>query len=317
MTATERTNQVYKLSDLHVDIAQDATGQTVTPSYSIGSNATRVQLNSLLGKGVVLHRRGEATCQNCGDVLRLPLAKSAKTGHCYSCFTTLASCDLCIVSPDRCHFHRGTCRDPQWGESFCMQPHIVYLAVTSGPKVGITRAPRLWRRWVDQGAEQALAIVHAPTRRSAGVVEAYLRRYVNDRTDWKRLVRGDRTRVDLPRLCQQLRGHLASFEVLSDGGFTAQVSAEEISQLRWCDEAPVIDIQHPIASYSPAKRIHAEHQTTPVKDNLCGVLGHFLLLSNGVFDISEHRGMPVDIEIVPPFVAAELVQDQQGSLFDI
>ena len=51
----------------------------------------------------------------------------------------LHAVDLCIVKPQLCHYHKGICREPQWGEQNCMQPHIVYLANSSGVKVGITK----------------------------------------------------------------------------------------------------------------------------------------------------------------------------------
>jgi hypothetical protein len=52
-----------------------------------------------------------------------------------------------------------------------MQPHYVYLANSSGLKVGLTRASQIPTRWLDQGAAQALLCVRVPTRRQAGLVE--------------------------------------------------------------------------------------------------------------------------------------------------
>lgn len=57
----------------------------------------------------------------------------------------------------RCHYDAGTCREPSWGEQFCMTDHIVYLSNSSGVKVGITRATQLPTRWIDQGARQGIA----------------------------------------------------------------------------------------------------------------------------------------------------------------
>ena len=60
----------------------------------------------------------------------------------------LARCDLCILRPELCHYHKGTCREPSWGENNCLSPHIVYLANTSGVKVGITRETQIPTRWM-------------------------------------------------------------------------------------------------------------------------------------------------------------------------
>ncbi len=118
---------------------------------------------------------------HCGASTR----KSYGDGYCYPCFKTLARCDLCVVSPDRCHYAAGTCREPAWGEAFCMQPHVVYLANSAGAKVGITKPENLPGRWLDQGATQAVVIMRTHSRHQAGCVEAALARHVSDRTDWR------------------------------------------------------------------------------------------------------------------------------------
>jgi len=69
-----------------------------------------------------------------------------------------------------------------------MQPHYVYLANTTGVKVGITRARQLPGRWLDQGAVQALPVFRVPSRYQAGVREVALKQYVTDRTDWRRML---------------------------------------------------------------------------------------------------------------------------------
>ena len=49
-----------------------------------------------------------------------------------------------------------------------MIDHIVYLANTSGLKVGITRGSQVPTRWMDQGATQALPIFRVDTRMHSG-----------------------------------------------------------------------------------------------------------------------------------------------------
>ena len=65
-----------------------------------------IELNGHLGGGVRIEYLGRVRCMHCGR--RSP--KSYGNGYCYPCFTTLARCDLCVMSPDRCHYHLGTCR---------------------------------------------------------------------------------------------------------------------------------------------------------------------------------------------------------------
>jgi hypothetical protein len=72
------------------------------------------------------------------------------------------------VSPEKCHYHAGTCREPEWGEAHCMIDHFVYLANTSGLKVGITRGTQVPTRWIDQGATQALPVFRVASRLDSG-----------------------------------------------------------------------------------------------------------------------------------------------------
>ena len=71
----------------------------------------------------------------------------------------LAACDICILKPELCHYKNGTCREPAWGEEHCLKPHYIYLANSSGLKVGITRKVNVPYRWIDQGATEALPII--------------------------------------------------------------------------------------------------------------------------------------------------------------
>ena len=116
----------------------------------------------------------------------------------------LAQCDICIVRPEKCHYHEGTCREPDWADDHCMQPHIVYLANSSGVKVGITRHTQIPTRWIDQGASQALQIFRVPHRYLSGLVEVALKEHVSDRTDWRRMLKGSPKPVDLEQRRDEL-----------------------------------------------------------------------------------------------------------------
>ena len=58
-----------------------------------------------------------------------------------------------------------------------MQLHIVYLALSSHLKVGITRKSRVPHRWIDQGAHQAIALLEVTNRYLAGVGEVALKSF--------------------------------------------------------------------------------------------------------------------------------------------
>jgi len=166
-------------------------GAPVQYAFRLGEGL--VPVNPLIGRQVRLEYLGAIHCTHCGRKTN----KSFSQGYCYPCFKKLPQCDVCIMSPEKCHHDFGTCRDPQWGMDFCMTDHVVYLANSSGIKVGITRATQLPTRWLDQGASQALPIMRVATRQQSGMVEDLVRSQVADRTNWRALLKGDAEPIDL------------------------------------------------------------------------------------------------------------------------
>ena len=118
-------------------------------SYWLPVGNREIELASLLGQSISLEYDGHINCIECGRSTR----KSFNQGYCFPCLRALAACDMCIVKPELCHFHLGTCREPNWGEQHCMQPHVVYLANSSALKVGVTRQSQVPTRWIDQGCD--------------------------------------------------------------------------------------------------------------------------------------------------------------------
>ena len=155
--------------------------------YTLPLDDEAVAMNPLLGKTIGLRHTGNIHCVACGRKTQ----KSFNQGHCFPCLRRLASCDGCIVRPEQCHYHLGTCREPAWGEAHCLRPHIVYLANSSGVKVGITRETQVPTRWIDQGAAQALPIARVASRRMSGLMEMAFKKHVSDRTDWRRMLKGE------------------------------------------------------------------------------------------------------------------------------
>ena len=164
----------------HLAKMEATLGDTV--SYQLPLDDHRVPLNEAIGESIAIEHIGDIHCIHCGRRSK----KSFSQGYCYPCFTKLPQCDTCIMSPERCHFHHGTCRDPAWGEKYCFTDHFVYLANSSGVKVGITRGTQLPTRWIDQGATQGLPIFRVQTRYQAGLIEDCIREFVADKTSWQK-----------------------------------------------------------------------------------------------------------------------------------
>ena len=85
-----------------------------------------------------------------------------------------------------------------------MIPHYVYLANTSGLKVGITRHTQIPTRWIDQGATQALPIFKVQTRLQSGLVEVALAEFIADKTNWRNMLKGQSEAIDLKAAAAEL-----------------------------------------------------------------------------------------------------------------
>ncbi|ASL27175.1 DUF2797 domain-containing protein [Azotobacter chroococcum] len=245
--------------------------------YALRLGEAQVPVNPLIGQPLRLEYLGAIHCSHCGR----RTAKSFGQGYCYPCFRKLPQCDSCIVSPEKCHHALGTCRDPAWGERFCMTEHVVYLANSSGVKVGITRASQVPTRWLDQGACQALPILRVATRQQSGLVEDLLRSQVADRTNWRALLKGEAAPVDLPAVREQL------FDSCREGleALQARFGLQAIQPL---NDAEPVEIRYPVESY-PGKIVSLDLDKTPVVEGILqGIKGQYLIFDVGVINIRKY-----------------------------
>ena len=95
------------------------------------------------------------------------------------------------MKPELSKAHLGIAdRDLEYEAKVQLQPHIVYLALSSEVKVGVTRKTQVPTRWIDQGAVQAIPIVEVPNRYLAGITEVALKNYYADKTNWQKCLTG-------------------------------------------------------------------------------------------------------------------------------
>ena len=250
-------------------------GPLVQYHFRLGDS--EVAVNPLIGKTLRLEYLGAIHCVNCGRKTKTSFSQ----GYCYPCMTKLPQCDVCIMAPEKCHYDAGTCRDPSWGEQFCMTDHVVYLANSSGIKVGITRATQLPTRWLDQGASQALPIMRVATRQQSGLVEDLFRSLVADRTNWRALLKGDAAAVDLIAVREQL------FENCAAGIQTLQerFGLQAIQPLL---DAQPVEIRYPVEAY-PTKIVSFNLDKNPIAEGtLLGVKGQYLIFDTGVINIRKY-----------------------------
>ncbi len=255
-----------------------------TAQYAFRLDEQEVPVNPLLGKRVRLEFLGAIHCTHCGRKTK----KSFSQGYCYPCFTKLAQCDSCIVSPEKCHFDAGTCREPEWGERFCMTDHVVYLANSSGVKVGITRASQIPTRWLDQGASQALPIFRVATRQQSGLVEDLLRTQVADKTNWRALLKGDAVPLDLPAIRDQLLESCAE-------GIAALQQRFGLQAIQPVGDAEVLEIRYPVEAYPTKVASHDLEKTPVVEGILRGIKGQYLILDTGVINLRKYTAYQVAV----------------------
>jgi len=249
--------------------------------YTLRAGEHRLDLNAHLGRKLRLSYTGAIACTHCGRATR----KSFAQGYCYPCFKRLAQCDTCLVKPETCHFDVGTCREPDWAERHCFQPHVVYLANSSGLKVGITRRTQLPTRWLDQGAIQALPILEVDTRQQSGFVEMLFKEQVADRTNWRAMLKGDVAPLDLRAERDRLLAALAS-------GLAGLRERFGNDALRVLDAEPVT-LAYPVLE-APTKVVSLNFDKTPeVAGTLLGLKGQYLMLDSGVINLRKFTGYEV------------------------
>ena len=240
-----------------------------TVQYALPIDGHRVALNPCIGRTVRLEYLGSIECIYCSRQIK----KSFSQGYCFPCARSLARCDMCIVKPETCHYALGTCREPAWGEQHCQIPHTVYLANSSGVKVGITRETQQRTRWMDQGATQALPILRVDTRLDAGRAEVILKEFVSDRTDWRRMLKGIAPSVDLGEFRKML------FEQGGDA-----VPGERLP------EATVHEINYPVTKYPTTIRAHNLDKVPVLEGTLMGIKGQYLIVDDVVVNVRKYSG---------------------------
>ena len=250
--------------------------------YQLPVGEVLIDFNPLLGQEISLAYSGRIFCIECDR----KTSKSFNQGYCFPCLRRLAACDTCIVRPELCHYHEGTCREPQWGETHCMQPHVVYLANSSGLKVGITRKTQVPTRWIDQGAIQALPIAEVDTRLQSGFIETALKATVNDKTDWRRMLKGLQTEIDLMAEWEELRGS-------GDGMLTEFRSRFGPHAIRLSEYEEPTQISYPVLRYPEKVKAHNFDKEKAVNGMLEGIKGQYLILDQGVLNIRKFAGYEV------------------------
>ncbi|MCW8108631.1 DUF2797 domain-containing protein [Alteromonas ponticola] len=256
--------------------------------YTLQLGNDKLNINEFIGKGVTLKYTGEIHCVHC----QAKTNKSFNQGYCYRCLITLARCDSCIIKPELCHYHEGTCREPEWGQENCFAPHFIYLANTGNLKVGITRhvTSGVSSRWIDQGATQAIALLQVNDRLTSGKVEMICKQHVADKTNWRTMLKGEPERIDM---------HHARRELLEKISTELSLLSHDHSAFDYVPlETDAIEISFPVQQYpAKIKSINLD-KTATFEGELKGIKGQYWLLTDDrVINFRKFAGYQVELEV--------------------
>ena len=246
-------------------------------NYFLDVESGFLHLNQLLGKTIRVEHSG-SQCLNCG--LSKPIFRQ---GHCQSCFFDSPTTGDWIMRPELSKAHLGQeDRDLEYESKMQLQPHTVYLALSSHLKVGVTRKSQLPTRWIDQGAHQATVILEVPNRYLAGVGEVALKNFFSDKTNWRKMLQNNAEAVDWEKA-----RNLAIDSIPNDLKPYVVRETTEIQSLTF----PVLQYPEKVKSLNLSK--------TPLyQGKLMGIKGQYLIFEDAtVFNVRSNEGQCVRLSI--------------------
>lgn len=234
-------------------------------------------MNARIGKPISINFSGAIYCIRCGARTKTSFSQ----GFCYPCFTSAPEAEECVLRPELCRAHEGIARDMEYAVSHCLAPQYVYLAVSSGLKVGVTRHTQIPARWIDQGASYAMVIAQAPNRYTAGLIEVALKDIFSDKTNWQQMLKNQ-----LPPLVDLALQRQTALEYLPVHLKQYIVGNGQAAQ-----------IQYPVLAY-PSKVKALNLDKDPVAaGTLTGIKGQYLIFGDGgVLNIRKFAGYEITVE---------------------
>lgn len=236
-----------------------------------------LNLNQLLNKEIEISFEGYE-CLCCGLNKKI-----FRQGFCYDCFYASAQVGDWIMKPELSKAHLNIeDRDLEYEKKVQLQPHVVYLALSSEVKVGVTRKTQIPTRWIDQGATKAIEIVEVPNRYLAGITEVALKNHVSDKTSWQKMLKNNVLDVDLIEEREKLKKYIP----------------EEAQPYFLANNGKIVEIKYPVLQY-PIKINSLNLEKTPAfSGKLVGVKGQYLIFENNtVFNVRNSEGYKVIITI--------------------
>ena len=258
------------LSKMHTQIDNSV-------QYYLSFKDALLHMNSMLDKNISLQHTGYQ-CLNCHQTKKI-----FRQGFCYDCFMSSPMVGDWVMRPELSKAHLGIeDRDLAYESKAQLQPHIVYFAIASDLKVGVTRKTQVPTRWIDQGASTAYAIVEVPNRYLAGITEVALKNHYADKTNWRKMLQNDQATIDQNISLEEVKKYLP----------------EEIIPYFEQTNHEALHIEYPVLQY-PTKINSLNLDKAPFySGKLKGIKGQYLLFEDGtVFNIRTYEGFKVKLTI--------------------
>lgn len=244
--------------------------------YFLSLSGEEIFVNELIGRKIRLKWVEKINCISCGNNTN----KSFAQGFCYPCFISVPEAAPCILRPELCEAQNGIARDIEWSEKNCLTDHYVYLSLTSGVKVGVTRASQIPTRWIDQGAVKAIRLAKTPNRYTAGLIETDLKKHMADKTSWQRMLKNE-----------------VNFDIdLKNEKYRVKELMKE-DKIDYFDSDDLItEINYPVEKYpSKVKSINLE-KIQQFEKTLKGIKGQYLIFDDeSVINIRKYNGYKVKL----------------------
>ena len=244
--------------------------------YFLSFENNFIEINQCIGRKLKITKTGEQ-CLNCNE--SKPIFRQ---GFCKNCFFESPLIGDWIIRPELSTAHLGIeDRDLEFEKKMQLQPHIVYLSLSSHVKVGVTKKEQLITRWIDQGAQSATSILEVPNRFLAGKAEVELKKVFSDKTNWRKMLQNDFEPIDwkisINKAIDNLSNDLKPF-ILSDFNIT--------------------ELDFPIKNH-PKKVISLNFKkSTSYEGLLIGIKGQYLIFDDDtVCNIRGNEGTEVLINI--------------------
>jgi hypothetical protein len=245
--------------------------------YDLPVGDKLLEMNPLIGKDISMHFTGQINCISCGKITK----RSFNQGFCYNCLQTAPEASESVVRPELSKSHFGIARDMEWAEKHDLIEHVVYFAVASELKIGVTRNHQIPTRWIDQGASFAIEIARTPNRHIAGVMEVFLKKHFTDRTNWQAMLKNEVAE---------------NIDLAEEKGKVRQLLPSEL-QKYLTETNEVTSIEYPVSEYPQKVKSLSFDKTRDISGVLKGIKGQYLIFKNDtVLNIRKHNGYFLEIE---------------------